>query len=38
MNPLPWDVEDIMAAQERIEQAKQQVNDIYTLDHTITAA
>lgn len=34
----PRDVEDVMATQERIEQAKQQVNDIYTLDHTITAA
>jgi membrane-associated HD superfamily phosphohydrolase len=33
----PRDVEDVKATQERIEQARQQVNDIYTLDHTITA-
>jgi len=34
----PRDVEDERATQERVEQAKQQVSDIYTLDHSITAA
>ncbi len=34
----PRDVEDVRATQERIEQARQQVNDIYTLNHSITAA
>ncbi|NLC44583.1 MAG: HDIG domain-containing protein, partial [Clostridiales bacterium] len=34
----PRDVEDIHATEARIEQARNQVNDIYTLNHTITEA
>ena len=34
----PRDVEDVRATQERIEQARQRVNDIYTFNHSITAA
>ena len=34
----PRDVEDIHATEARIEQARNQVNDIYTLDQTITEA
>ncbi|HCS74344.1 MAG TPA: hypothetical protein DIW17_10780, partial [Clostridiales bacterium] len=32
----PRDVEDTYATEARIEQARNQVNDIYTLDQTIT--
>lgn len=34
----PRDVEDEKATHELVEQARQQVSDIYTLDHTITTA
>lgn len=35
--PAPRDVEDVLATQEKVEQAKEKVPEIYTLDQTITA-